>query len=150
MNYYTNNVIIGNLKTKLVLPKLASPQQDTFYKFSHPVEKYEKFVTISKEGLEKENFGKNDICQILELVSMDKVYIMKNNKVKLFKDITSKLMDSNKQLKLCCPGFICVTFENDLAFSIKVLAGVDSDRDSFKVHFLDQRFTIEVGYLEEE
>ena len=132
---------VGDLKTKLVLAKLASPQQDSYHKFSHPVEKYEKFVTIPKEGLAQENIDENDLCQVLELESMEKVYIMKNEKVNMFESITSKLIDSNEQLKLPRPGFICVAFENELGFRVKVLAGVDSDKDSFKVHFLDQGFT---------
>ena len=52
---------------------------------------------------------------------MDKFYIMKNIKVARFEEVTSKVSNSNKQLKLPYPSLVCVAFDYDLAFRVKVL-----------------------------
>ena len=134
----------GDLKSKLLLGKLGMPAQETHQQKPLQHIKYEAYNShepaptpiINKK--ERSNVSSEEDCHVLEVVSLDKIFIMRASKVPLFEDVTAKLVDVKDELKLPRVGFRCVAKDSDLAYRVEVLSSVEKFK--FKVNFIDQGY----------
>jgi len=134
----------GDLKSKLLIGKLAMPNQETYQQKPSQQIKYEAYdqhelsANPVPNKRERSNVLSEEDCHVLGVTSFDKVFIMRASKVPLFEDVTAKLVDVQDELKLPRVGFRCVAKDGDLAFRVDVVSV--EDKFKFKVNFIDQGF----------
>jgi len=134
----------GDLKSKLLIGKLALPKQETYQQEPLQQIKYEAYdqheISASPvpNKIERSNILSEEDCHVLGVTSLDNIFIMRASKVPLFEDVTAKLVDVQDELKLPKVGFRCVAKDGDLAFRVDVVSV--EDKFKFKVNFIDQGF----------